>query len=63
MDRTQVDFLDWPRQAVYARGRTDGLQQALDIVNRASDYLRTHPDTTLDVWDVLTRIITDIQIA
>ena len=40
-----------------------GLQHALDIVTKATDWLQAHPDHHLDMFDVLARIITDIQVA
>ena len=46
---------------LYTDGITEGLQRALDIVNKASDWLQKHPDHKLDIFDVLARIITDIQ--
>lgn len=46
----------------YLEGYSDGLQRSLDIVNRAADYLAKNPDTDLDVWEIIARIITDIQI-
>lgn len=49
----------------YQKGIALGLQLALDIVNRASDachWLHQPPGTPqLDVFDVLARIITDLQ--
>ena len=47
----------------YDIGVADGLQRALDIVNNASDWLQQHPRSGLDTFDVLARIITDIQVA
>ncbi len=49
--------------AAYDAGRKEALQTALDIVNRAADYLQAHPSSPLDMMDVLARIITDIQTA
>ena len=46
----------------YDDGYLDGLQKALDLVNRAADYVQQHPDE-LDTIEVLARIITDIQTA
>lgn len=50
-------------EIAYYSGRKDGLQEALDIVNKAADYLQAHPDHKLDIFDILARIITDIQVA
>ena len=43
--------------------RQEVYQQCLDIVTRASDYMQAHPDSPFDIFDVLARIITDIQVA
>ena len=46
----------------YYDGYEAGMQRALDIVCSASDWLQQHPEHNLDVFDVLARIITDIQV-
>jgi hypothetical protein len=49
--------------SAYNAGRKEALQDALDIVNQAVDYLESYPSHPLDVFEILARIITDIQIA
>lgn len=41
----------------------DAYQTCLNVVVNASDYLQAHPDHGLDIFDILARIITDIQVA
>lgn len=50
-----------PEYHAYSDGYADGLQEALDLVNRAVDFIADHPSHPLDLPDILARIITDIQ--
>ena len=45
----------------YDNGFEDGIQVALDVANRVADWLQANPGHKLDIFDVLARIITDIQ--
>lgn len=49
----------------YYKGFEDGLQEALDIVNKAADWAQRHngDNANLNIYDILARIITDIQVA